>query len=200
MLSLLSETRDGVQRVRRIVSDLKDHARVHDDDWAWADIHHGIDSTLNIVWNELKYHCTVVKNYGELPEVRCMISQLNQVFMNLFVNAAQAIQGNGTITITTERIGEDAVRIKIADTGSGIPPESLSRIFEPFYTTKPVGKGTGLGLPLSRDIIERHHGLIEVESEVGRGTTFAITLPVDVLAAKEAAQQADDGSAPERRE
>ena len=185
-LSLLSETQDGVQRVRRIVADLKDHARIRDDDWDWADVHHGLDSTLNIVWNELKYHCTVVKQYGDLPEIRCLISQLNQVFMNLFVNAAQAIEGNGTITITTERIDSDTVRIKIADTGSGISPEALPRIFEPFFTTKPVGQGTGLGLPLSRGIVERHHGRIEVESEIGRGTTFVITLPVDALAAKEA--------------
>ena len=198
MLALLSETQDGIQRVRRIVSDLKDHAHVSDDDWGWADIHHGLDSTLNIVWNELKYHCTVVKNYGELPEVRCLISQLNQVFMNLFVNAAQAIEGNGTITITTERVGDDAVRITIADTGSGIAPESLSRIFDPFFTTKPVGKGTGLGLPLSRGIVERHHGRIDVTSEVGQGTTFAITLPVDALAAAEAAQQEHGKNTPEQ--
>jgi two-component system, NtrC family, sensor kinase len=176
---LVAESKDGIARVRRIARDLKDFSRASNNDWEWSDIHAGIDSTLNIIWNELKYHCTVKKQYGPLPHIRCLPSQLNQVFMNLLVNAGHAIEERGEISITTECDGNDAVRIMIADTGKGIPPESLVRIFEPFYTTKPAGMGTGLGLSVVSDIIERHHGHIEVVSEVGRGTTFIITLPVE---------------------
>lgn len=177
-VDLLAESRDGIGRVRQIVRDLKDFSHMGGTDWQWADLHQGLDSTLNIVWNELKYHCVVSKKYGALPKVYCLPNQLNQVFMNLLVNAAQAMEKRGTITITTEPVGDAAVRILIEDNGRGIPAASLSRIFDPFYTTKPVGKGTGLGLSLSASIIERHNGLIEVSSEVGK-TVFAITLPVD---------------------
>lgn len=177
-VDLLAESRDGIGRVRQIVRDLKDFSHMEGNDWQWADLHQGLDSTLNIVWNELKYHCVVSKSYGALPKVYCLPNQLNQVFMNLLVNAAQAMVERGTIIITTEPVGDTAVRICIEDNGRGIPAASLSRIFDPFYTTKPVGKGTGLGLSLSASIIERHNGLIEVSSEVGK-TVFAITLPVD---------------------
>ena len=183
--ALLTESREGIKRVRQIVSDLRDFSRISDNDWEWADLHRGMDSTINIVWNELKYHCTIEKHYGELPLVRCLPSQLNQVFMNLLVNAAQAIEDKGTITISTGRVGESEVCINITDTGEGIPAQNLTHIFEAFYTTKPVGKGTGLGLSLSRSIIERHNGKIEVSSEVGQGTTFTITLPIDAGIARE---------------
>jgi signal transduction histidine kinase len=176
---LITETREGVSRVRKIVSDLKEFSHAGDNDWHWADVHHGLDTTLNIVWNELKYKCTVTKHYGELPKLHCLPSQLNQVFMNLLVNAAQAIESKGEITITTECLDVAHVRISISDNGSGMPPDVLAHIFQPFYTTKPVGKGTGLGLSLARGIIERHHGKIDVLSVVGKGTTFTITLPVD---------------------
>jgi PAS domain S-box-containing protein len=187
IVQLLGESADGLQRVKKIVQDLKDFSRPGETNWQWADLHAGLDSTLNIVWNELKYKCTVKKDYGELPPVRCLLSQLNQVFMNLLVNAAHAIEIQGDITIATRRLGEDAVQISIADTGKGIAPEHLNRIFEPFFTTKPVGKGTGLGLSIAWGIINKHHGKIEVASEVGKGTTFTITLPVD--------PPADDGAA-----
>ncbi|HLO65227.1 MAG TPA: PAS domain S-box protein [Azonexus sp.] len=184
---LLSESKDGLARVRKIVQDLKNFSHVSEQEWQWADLHQGLDSTLNIVWNDLKYKCQVVKEYGELPQVYCMISQLNQVFMNLLVNAGHAIETQGTITIHTSRVGSDQVCIEIRDTGKGIAPEHMKRIFEPFFTTKPVGKGTGLGLSLSYGIVEKHHGRIEVESVVGQGSTFRITLPVN---------QAADQSAP----
>jgi two-component system, NtrC family, sensor kinase len=183
LTNLVAESKEGIERVRRIVGDLKSFSRSGDSKWEWADIHQGIDSTLNIVWNELKYHCTVSKNYGSLPQIHCVPSQLNQVFMNLLVNAGQAIEGKGEITITTECAGTDAVRITIRDTGKGIAQEALQRIFEPFYTTKPVGKGTGLGLSLAWNIVKRHHGRIEVDSEAGKGTGFAITLLIDPVAA-----------------
>ena len=179
ILSLLKESAEGVDRVRKIVSDLKDYSHTSVAEWHWADLHQGLESTLNMARNQLKYHCTVVKELGELPPVYCLGSQLNQVFMNLIVNAAQAIQEQGEIRLRTGRLGDDQVWISVTDTGKGIPAEDLQRIFEPFYTTKPVGQGTGLGLSLSWGIVERHHGRIEVSSEVGKGTTFTVILPIE---------------------
>jgi signal transduction histidine kinase len=124
----------------------------------------------------------VRKEYGDLPPVECLLSQLNQVFMNLLVNAGQSIETKGTITIRTGTQG-NSVWVEISDTGKGIAPENIGRIFDPFFTTKPVGKGTGLGLSVSYSIIQKHHGRIEVESEVGKGTTFRIWLPIRQLAA-----------------
>ncbi|MBU1692153.1 MAG: PAS domain-containing protein [Gammaproteobacteria bacterium] len=175
--ALLSESRDGITRVKKIVQDLKDFSHVDESERQWSDLHHGLDSTLNIVWNELKYKVEVVKEYGNLPEIECFPSQINQVFMNLFVNAGHAIETRGTLTIRTGAETEQ-VWVEIADSGKGIAPEHLPRIFEPFFTTKPIGKGTGLGLSLSYGIIQKHHGRIEVESEIGHGTTFRVWLPV----------------------
>jgi len=185
---LLVESKDGLARVRKIVQDLKSFSHVSEQDWQWVDLHQGLDSTLNIVWNELKYKCQVVKEYGDLPKVYCLISQLNQVFMNLLVNAGHAIETKGTITIHTARRGDNEVMIEIRDTGKGIAPEHLSRIFEPFFTTKPVGKGTGLGLSLSYGIVDKHHGRIEVDSQVGVGSTFRIILPISQETGPEAGQ------------
>ena len=164
--------------MRKIVGDLKNFSRVDNADWQWADLHKGIDSTLNIVWNELKYKCTVSKQYADLPEVYCLPSQLNQVFMNLLVNAAQAIEERGNITIRTGRQGDKEVWVEVADTGKGIAPENLNRVFEPFFTTKAVGQGTGLGLSLSYGIVVKHQGRIAVASEVGKGSTFRLTIPI----------------------
>jgi PAS domain S-box-containing protein len=178
VFKLVAESKEGIGRVRKIVQDLKSFSRVGEQEWKEADLHQGIDSTLNIVWNELKYKCKIVKDYGDIPPVHCLISQLNQVFMNLLVNAGQAIEKQGTVTIRTRRDGEDRVCVEIGDTGKGIAPENLNRVFEPFFTTKPVGKGTGLGLSLSYSIIERHQGRIEVDSRLGHGTTFRVLLPI----------------------
>ncbi|MDP5240395.1 PAS domain-containing protein [Uliginosibacterium sp. 31-16] len=175
---LLDESREGLLRVRKIVQDLRDFSRTGNQEWSCADLHKGLDSTLNIVTNELKYKCTVRKEYGQLPEVDCVISQINQVFMNLLVNAAQAIETQGEITLRSGLEGSDQVWISITDTGKGIDPEHMNRIFEPFFTTKPVGVGTGLGLSLVFGIINRHHGRIDVTSKPGHGTTFRIVLPV----------------------
>ena len=176
---LMAESREGIERVRKIVADLKDFSRVDShQDWQWTNLHHGIDSTLNIVNNELKYKADVVKEYGNIPDVECLPSQINQVIMNIVVNGAQAIQGpRGRITIRTGTRA-DHVWIEIADTGCGIAPAIRSRIFDPFFTTKPIGAGTGLGLSLSYGIIQKHGGRIEVDSEEGVGTTFRIDLPV----------------------
>jgi signal transduction histidine kinase len=166
------------------VADLKNFSRVDQAEFKHADINQGLKSTLNVVWNELKYKCTVEKNYEDLPQVYCNLGQLNQVFMNLLVNATQAIEEKGTIEIATHYVNEqsgaeqDYIEVKISDTGSGIPEDKLKRIFEPFFTTKDVGKGTGLGLSIAYDIINKHNGDMTVESEVGKGTTFTIQLPL----------------------
>ena len=178
IFSLVAESKDGLGRVKKIVQDLKSFSRVGEQNWQEADLHQGLDSTLNIVWNELKYKCKVIKEYGDIPPVYCLISQLNQVFMNLLVNAGHAIETQGTITIRTTRQDEDSICVEVSDTGKGIAPEHIHRIFEPFFTTKPVGKGTGLGLSLSYSIVERHHGRIEVSSTPGVGSTFRVILPI----------------------
>ena len=177
--NLMRESRDGIQRVRKIVQDLKDFSRVDArQEWESVDLHAGIDSTLNIVNNEIKYKADVVKHYGALPEIQCLPSELNQVFMNLLVNAAHAITAErGTITISTGVDGPN-VWVEVADTGAGIAQENLKRIFDPFFTTKPVGKGTGLGLSLSYGIVQKHSGRMEVHSELGVGTRFRVTLPI----------------------
>jgi len=176
--ALMDESKDGITRVKNIVQNLKDFSHVDAaDEWYFADLHRGLDSTLNIVNNEIKYKAEVVKEYGELPEVECLSSQLNQVFMNLLVNAAHAIEERGTVTIHTGRQGEE-VWVGITDTGKGIAPEHIKKVFDPFFTTKPIGKGTGLGLSLSYGIVQKHHGRIEVQSEVGKGTTFSVWLPI----------------------
>ncbi|MFY9316319.1 MAG: PAS domain S-box protein [Burkholderiales bacterium] len=175
--ALMSESREGITRVKKIVQDLKDFSHADTkDEWQTAELHKGLESTLNIAHNEFKYKANVIKEYGELPEIRCLPSQLNQVFMNLMVNAAHAIKDKGTITLRTGLRGEE-VWVEISDTGDGIPKEDLKRIFDPFFTTKPIGKGTGLGLSLSYGIVKKHGGRIEVDSEVGKGTTFRILLP-----------------------
>jgi signal transduction histidine kinase len=175
---LLSESREGIDRVCKIVRDLKDFARKErSEDWIKADIHRGLDSTLNIIWNELKYKAQIVKTFGDLPPVECLPSELNQEFMNVLMNAGQAIRDQGIITVTTSVAGE-RVRIDIGDDGEGIPPDVLPRVFDPFYTTKPVGSGTGLGLAISYGIVSKHHGTIEVSSTPGQGTLLRIELPI----------------------
>jgi PAS domain S-box-containing protein len=176
--NLLSESVDGLQRVKRIVQDLKDFSHVDESEKQSANLELGLDSTLNVIWNELKYKAKVVKEYAGIPNIMCMPAQLNQVFMNLLMNAGQAIEDKGTITIRTGQQGKN-VWVEVEDTGKGIKPEHLERIFDPFFTTKPVGKGTGLGLSLSYGIIQKHGGRIEVKSEVGSGAVFRVLLPLD---------------------
>ncbi|OMH25291.1 ATP-binding protein [Motiliproteus sp. MSK22-1] len=176
MIELLQETNEGLDRVTKIVQSLKDFSRPGTDDWQIVDLHKCLESTLNVAQNELKYKTTVVKNYEGIRDIECIPGQINQVLMNLLVNAAQSIDTAGTITISTLQTDETVV-IQIEDSGSGIPEENLTHIFEPFYTTKPIGKGTGLGLAISYGIVNKHNGTLKVESEVGKGTKFIITLP-----------------------
>ncbi len=175
---LISESREGVERVSKIVLDLKNFSRSSDGTKAWTDLHAGIESTINVVWNQLKYKADVVRKYGELPLVYCVASQINQVVMNLLVNAEQAIAEHGHITITTGVQG-DEVWIDVQDDGCGIALEKQARIFEPFFTSKPVGQGTGLGLSIAFDIVQRHRGSLTFQSTPGEGSTFRITLPIE---------------------
>jgi len=183
---VIAESLGGTERIKKIVADLKSFSRVDQAEFKYDDINEGLKSTLNVVWNELKYKCTVEKDFGDLPQIYCNMGQINQVFMNILVNAAQAIEQKGAITISTRYVNgqsagsgteQDYIEIKISDAGRGIPEDKLNRIFEPFFTTKPVGKGTGLGLSIAYDIIQKHKGEIKVDSEVGKGTTFTIQLP-----------------------
>jgi len=177
IFELIDESKEGTERIKKIVQDLKDFAHPGQDKPKFADINLNIDSTVNVVWNELKYKADVTKDYGDLPQVQCYPQLLNQVFMNLLINAAQSIEKHGEINIKT-RADNGYVEIKISDTGSGISKENLYRIFDPFFTTKDVGKGTGLGLNVAYNIIKKHHGEIDVKSAVGKGTTFTIRIPV----------------------
>jgi len=174
--SLLKESRDGISRVTKIVQDLKDFSRIDSKDWAEANLEQGLDSTLNIAANVIKYKADIIRKYAGIPSVECLGSQMNQVFMNLLVNAAQAIETRGTITLRTGAT-DSTVWVEIADTGRGIPAENLKCIFDPFFTTKAVGKGTGLGLSLAYSIVQKHHGKLEVSSETGVGTCFRIEIP-----------------------
>ena len=174
---LIEESIDGADRVQVIVQNLKSFSRVDGAGFQWSYLHESLQSSLNIAWNEIKYTCRVDKDYGELPLVFCNQQQLNQVFLNLLVNAAQAIEENGVISLVT-RVDGDFAHISITDTGCGMSPEVMQKIFDPFFTTKEVGKGTGLGLSLCYDIIQKHRGRIDVDSTPGKGTTFHIRLPL----------------------
>ena len=175
--ALINESIEGTERVQRIVQDLRDFSRLENPDWQGADLHAGLEATLNIVSNDVRFKADIVRELGDIPAVECLPFQINQVFLNILLNAAQSITGRGTITLRSGRV-TDEVWISITDTGQGIPPERMARIFDPFYTTKPVGQGTGLGLSVSYGIVKKHGGRIDVQSQTGAGTTFTIRLPI----------------------
>jgi signal transduction histidine kinase len=177
---IIAESLEGCGRVRDIVQNLRGFARADGTRPVEANLNDCIESTLKIVWNELKYRCRVVREFGELPSLSCFPGQINQVVMNLLVNAAQAIEGEGTITIAT-RADPGEIVLSITDTGVGVPVADQARIFEPFFTTKPPGKGTGLGLYICREIIAGHHGSLTVASVPGAGTTLTVRLPLPGL-------------------
>ncbi|MBF0572735.1 MAG: response regulator [Desulfamplus sp.] len=178
---LTDESLDGIDEIKTIVDNLKTFSRIDEPSYSYLDINRAIDNTINILWNELKYKAEIIKNYGRIPEIRCFPQKISQVFMNLILNAAQAIEKQGTITISTKLVTTDQqidfIEIKIKDTGCGIPKENLNKLFDPFFTTKPIGKGTGLGLSITYEIIKAHKGSIEVLSELGKGTEMVILLP-----------------------
>lgn len=169
--------RIACDRIIDIIGSLRNFARLDESERKRVNIHEGLDSSLVLVHHQLKNRIEIVKDYGALPEIECFPNQLNQVFMNMLVNASQAMPGQGTLTIKTLQAGNE-IQVKISDTGVGIPRENMRKIFDPGFTTKGVGVGTGLGLSICYKIIQDHRGRIAVESEVGKGTTFTITLPV----------------------
>ncbi|MCC5853839.1 MAG: ATPase [Alkalimonas sp.] len=175
--TLLEESDEGIQRVIEIIRALKDFSHTDEGNFVLADIHHGITTTLSIVNNEIKYKASVELDFASLPEVECIPSQLNQVLLNLLVNACHAIERDGVIVIRT-RQQADWVCIEVQDNGKGIAAEHLNHLFEPFFTTKPVGQGTGLGLALSHSIISKHQGRIEVDSVPAEGSCFRVWLPL----------------------
>ncbi len=177
--SLLTSSIGGVEKVSEIVQSLKTFARVEDPDKSKTDINDGLNATLNMVRNELKYNCKIHVQLDSLPIIYAYPSKLNQVFMNLLINAGQSIKDKGDIFVRTFQEKLDIV-IEVRDTGSGIDPQVLPHIFTPFFTSKPVGKGTGLGLSISHEIIKQHDGRIEVTSEVGKGSCFSVYIPIQL--------------------
>ena len=179
---IISSMQMGTDRIQNIVMSLRNFSRLDESQIKSANLHEGIDNTLLILGYKLKQGVEIIKKYGDLPSIECYPAQLNQVFMNIIANAIDAMLESNTqpkqIVIQTEKVSEDRIFVKIRDNGPGIPPEVKDKIFDPFFTTKPVGKGTGLGLSISYQIIENHRGKIEVISQPGKGTEFAIALPI----------------------
>jgi len=174
---LLDESIEGAERIKKIVQDLKSFSRTGTDEQGVADINECLKSALAIVHHEVKYKARITCEYGELQPTICNVQKLGQVFVNLLINASQAIEAEGEIILTTW-LENDWIFVTIRDTGCGIPENIRQEIFEPFFTTKEVGKGTGLGLAICLDIIDKHGGKLELASEIGIGTTFSIGLPV----------------------
>ncbi len=185
VFNLVNGIEEGALRTKDIVQGLRNFSRTDEEDFKRADIEDGIDSTLMLLKNNLKDRVKIIRHYGEVGEIDCLPGKLNQVFMNILNNAGQAIEGPGEINITTAKINDQQVQISIKDSGKGMTEETKKRLFEPFFTTKDVGEGTGLGLSITYGIIEKHNGKIDVESALGEGTTFMITLPIDQPKAEE---------------
>lgn len=169
----------GCERVTEIVRRLRSFARLDEAELKKVDIHEGLEDTLILVHHEIKHNITVERDYGEIPRISVYPGRLNQVFLNILNNARQAIEGKGTVTIKTY-MAEGKVHVAISDTGAGISPEDIKNVFDPGFTTKGVGVGTGLGLSICYQIIQEHKGEIKVESERGKGTTFVVTLPMNL--------------------
>jgi signal transduction histidine kinase len=175
---LLGDASEGLTQLSTLVLNLKGFSRVDRDGMDMMDLNEGVESALMIAHHQLRDRVKVVKHLQPLPKVKCMASQINQVFLNLITNAAQAIDGDGTLTIDS-RADAGNVEISFSDTGCGIPDDVLPKIFDPFFTTKPVGEGTGLGLSIVHKIVKSHGGSIKVRTTPKKGTTFTVTLPVD---------------------
>jgi len=176
-VKLVDESIDGARRIKEIVLGLRNFARPKSSEFKLSDINIAIEDAVRLTKNELKYKCELDKNLGDLPDIPCRLDQLTQVFVNLLVNASQAIKDHGSVKVKTEVIG-DYVVISFSDDGSGISEENIDKLFDPFFSTKEVGKGTGLGLSISHGIIDKHGGIIEVSSIFGEGTCFTIRLPI----------------------
>jgi signal transduction histidine kinase len=177
--SIITDCHDGAERIRDVVQNLRTFSRLDEAEFKKVDIHEGLESTIRLLAGFYSTgKVSLRREYGEVPAVDCYAGQLNQVWMNLLANAAQATPAGGQVLVSTERRGA-SVMVRVSDSGCGIAPENLRKIFDPFFTTKPVGEGTGLGLSVTYSIVKRHGGDIEVKSRPGEGTTFVVTLPVD---------------------
>lgn len=174
---LINESLDGAERVRTIVQNLKTFSRVDCAGIQMADLNECVESTLNIVWNEIKYKATLEKNLGELPDLYCNPQELSQVFTNILMNATQAIDKGGVIKVCSWQDG-DMLFVSFEDNGCGISQEHMDKIFDPFFTTKQVGEGTGLGMSISYEIVKNHGGNISIDSKVGAGTTMTVSFPL----------------------
>jgi two-component system, NtrC family, sensor kinase len=183
---LTRDNQDGLQQISELVQSLKDFSRLDRAAEDSFDIREGIEKTLTITHNLWKYGVEVVREFDDIPDILCSPSKINQVCVNLITNAVQAMGGTGTLTLRTRQVG-DWVELDVEDTGCGIPPENLSKIMDPFFTTKPVGQGTGLGMSIVQKIVDDHGGRIDVRSKVGVGTRFTVRLPLAPGAAAEAA-------------
>ncbi len=178
MPKLIDESSEGLDRVKNIVMDLKVFAHPDEKDIQYADLNENIESTVNVLHNELREGIALVKNYGDIPRVKCNPKEINQLMMNIILNAIQAIDNKGKVIISTDINGK-YVKITVKDTGSGISDENLSKIFNPFFTTKPVGQGTGLGLSTAYNTVKKHNGSLDIQSSPGEGTEVIINLPAD---------------------
>lgn len=174
---LIKESQHGLDRVAKIIQSLRSYTRTCDTEWQYANICSGLELAVKMLASEYKHKCKVKLTLCDVPDSYCIPNELNQMFMNLLVNAAQSMQTFGKIDVSTQVTGEQLV-ITIADNGSGIAPEHLEKLFDPFFTTKPVGQGTGLGLSISQGIVTKHMGFIQVESQINHGTIFSIHLPL----------------------
>lgn len=180
LVQVLEESREGLDRVSRIVADLKNFSRFGREDWAWVDLHEGLHATLRLMAGQRPPGCEVQLELApELPLVKCIAPQMHQVFMNLLTNAVQAMQGSGCIRIATRRLDESRVELRFEDSGPGIAAEHLGRIFDPFFTTQAVGQGMGLGLSISWGIVHRHAGLLSAHNRDQGGACFVLQLPLD---------------------
>jgi signal transduction histidine kinase len=175
--AMIHGIREGAERSRKIVGDLRVFARTRDDAWQSVDLHEELESSLTLLGHLLRDRVTVERHFGEVPPVECVRSEMDQVFLNLLANAAQAIEGPGRITIAT-RAEDGMAVVEITDTGPGIPADLVDRVFDPFFTTKPVGEGTGLGLSISYEIVKKHGGAITVSSPPGGGARFTVGIPL----------------------
>jgi len=175
--ALLNESQEGAERIQSIVEGLKNFSRQDTSELELLDIHECLNNTFRLLNNEIKHKAELVTNFGDIPTLQGHPGSFGQVLLNLVVNACQAIDEFGKITVTT-KTNKSSISITIEDNGKGIKKEDMTRIFDPFFTTKDVGKGTGLGLSISHGIIKKHQGTLAVKSDIGHGTCFTITLPI----------------------
>ena len=175
---LVQESQDGMARIRDIVLSLRNFSRLEEAGWTLADLNDGLHSTLRLVRPLCRDRVDITKSFALLPPILCRPAELNQVFLNLLTNAVQSISGPGQVWVSTE-VADDQLAVTVRDTGAGMAPETLARLGEPFFTTKPVGSGTGLGLAVSLAIVERHQGRLRFESALGQGTTVRVEIPLE---------------------